>query len=119
MPAVEGGDDAETVRAAGSGGCAGATVSGIYAIGAGNRGLVRARRTITPKPVTIVHELTPTSRSGLREGLFDLVLDQGIALPPLSAAIKIYARSDRRPRLAARCRENPIECLLPREHLMT
>ena len=79
LPAVEGSDDAATVEKLVLEAAAAQPVAGIYAIGAGNRGLARAIKTISPKPVAIVHELTPTSRSGLREGLFDLVLDQDTA----------------------------------------
>lgn len=61
---------------------------GVYAIGAGNRGLIRAIKTLDPKPVTIVHELTPTSREALRNGTFDLVIDQNIRAGVV-AAVKI------------------------------
>lgn len=87
LPAVEGGDDAATVERLVLEVAQAQPLAGIYAIGAGNRGLARAIKTISPKPVTIVHELTPTSRRGLREGLFDLVLDQDTAAAT-SAAIK-------------------------------
>lgn len=76
LPAVEGGDDAETVERLVQEAAQGHPLAGIYAIGAGNRGLARAVKMISPKPITIVHELTPTSHAALREGIFDLVLDQ-------------------------------------------
>lgn len=88
LPAVEGADDAPTVERLVLEAMQSQPVAGIYAIGAGNRGLARAISTITgPKPVTIVHELTPTSRSALRDGLFELVLDQDAAAAT-TAAIK-------------------------------
>ncbi|MDN5786361.1 LacI family DNA-binding transcriptional regulator, partial [Pseudorhodobacter sp.] len=88
LPAVEGGDDAATVERLVLQAAELQPLTGIYAIGAGNRGLMRAVKTIAPKPVTIVHELTPTSRQGLRDGTFDLVLDQDTNAAT-TAAIKI------------------------------
>ncbi|MCC5962747.1 MAG: LacI family DNA-binding transcriptional regulator [Rhodobacteraceae bacterium] len=52
-------------------------ISGIYSIGAGNRGLLEVlARHRGPRPFTIVHELTPVTREGLSGGLFDAVIDQ-------------------------------------------
>jgi LacI family transcriptional regulator len=55
-------------------------LTGIYNLGAGNSGL-RAALLVHqgPRPRAIVHELTPTSRLGLAEASFDLVLDQNPA----------------------------------------
>jgi LacI family transcriptional regulator len=88
LPAVEGADDAATVERLVLQAAQAQTLAGIYAIGAGNRGLARALETLTPRPVTIAHELTPTSRTGLRDGVFDLVLDQDTSAAT-AAAIKI------------------------------
>lgn len=85
LPAVEGGDDADAVENLVLEAAKNHSLVGIYAIGAGNRGLVRAVQKITPKPVTIVHELTPTSRSGLRNGTIDLVLDQDTSAAVIAA----------------------------------
>jgi len=54
---------------------------GVYNIGAGNSGLIRALETIDPvlRPTTILHELTPTTREGLRDGIIDLIIDQNSA----------------------------------------
>ncbi|MCC5993140.1 MAG: LacI family DNA-binding transcriptional regulator [Rhodobacteraceae bacterium] len=54
------------------------SISGIYSIGAGNRGLldVMAERGSSERPVVVLHELTPTSRTGLERGLIDAVIDQ-------------------------------------------
>lgn len=53
-------------------------VIGVYSVGAGNRGLFRALADLgdAPRPVTVVHELTPHSRPALEQGLIDLVIDQ-------------------------------------------
>lgn len=52
-------------------------ITGIYSIGAGNRGLIRVlegmRETL---PFVVVHELTPTTRDGLERNLLDAVIDQ-------------------------------------------
>lgn len=88
LPVVEGSDDAATVERLVLAAAAAQPLAGIYAIGAGNRGLVRAVNAITPKPVTIVHELTPTSRAGLRDGTITLVLDQD-TLAATAAAVEI------------------------------
>lgn len=85
LPAVEGNDDAQTVERLVSDTAAAQSLVGIYAIGAGNRGLVRAVKCLDPKPVTIVHELTPVSRTGLRDGTIDLVLDQDTSAAVVAA----------------------------------
>lgn len=55
-------------------------LTGIYNLGAGNSGLRAALLAhVGPRPRVIVHELTPTSRRGLAEQSFDLVLDQNPA----------------------------------------
>ena len=76
LPAVEGSEYADTVERLVSEAIAAQTLAGFYAIGPGNKGLVRAVKGAVPKPVAIVHELTPVSRQGLQEGTIVLVLDQ-------------------------------------------
>jgi LacI family transcriptional regulator len=76
LPAVQGNDDAQTVEQLVTEAMSTHPLAGIYAIGAGNRGLLRAVHKIDAKPVTIVHELTEVSRQALRDGTIDLVLDQ-------------------------------------------
>lgn len=76
LPAVQGNDDAQTVEQLVAEAASTRPLAGIYAIGAGNKGLLRAVRNIDAKPVTIVHELTEVSRQALRDGTIDLVLDQ-------------------------------------------
>ncbi|NPD14612.1 LacI family DNA-binding transcriptional regulator [Xinfangfangia sp. D13-10-4-6] len=52
-------------------------ISGIYSIGAGNRGLIDILARISgPRPFVIMHDLTPTTRAGLESGLVDAVIDQ-------------------------------------------
>ncbi|WP_377511854.1 LacI family DNA-binding transcriptional regulator [Octadecabacter sp. R77987] len=85
LPAVEGNDDAQTVEHLVSQATKAQPVVGIYAIGAGNKGLVRALQGMDPKPVTIVHELTSVSRQALRDGTIDLVLDQDTSTAVVTA----------------------------------
>lgn len=52
-------------------------ITGIYSIGAGNRGLLRALEGLQgPRPFVVTHELTPTTRDGLERGVFGAVIDQ-------------------------------------------
>lgn len=52
-------------------------ITGIYSIGAGNRGLLEVLEKLqTPRPFVVMHELTHTTRSGLERGLIDAVIDQ-------------------------------------------
>lgn len=63
----------EAMRADGSAGA----ITGIYSIGAGNRGLIEVLDSLpSTRPFVVMHELTPTSRSGLARGLIDAVIDQ-------------------------------------------
>ncbi|MFT7370370.1 MAG: LacI family transcriptional regulator [Alteromonas macleodii] len=53
-------------------------LTGVYNIGAGNDGLIEWVSGITPmtRPIMIIHELLPTSRTALEAGLIDAVIDQ-------------------------------------------
>lgn len=55
--------------------------NGVYNVGAGNSGLIAALQDIpsAKRPVTILHELTPTTRDAMRQGFIDLVIDQNPA----------------------------------------
>ena len=78
LPVNEGFDDASRVRAIAQRAMADAPLMGIYAVGAGNAGLLGALQESNSafRPVTILHELTDVAREGLRSDLFDLVIDQ-------------------------------------------
>ena len=79
-------------------------VSGIYSIGAGNRGLIEVLEGLkTPRPVAVLHELTPVSRAGLERGLIDAVIDQKPAEEVALAIAAMKALADgRRPEEATR-----------------
>ena len=78
LPVAEGFDDAARIAAIVRQAMEAAPLAGIYAIGAGNAGLLTAiAEAISAfRPVTILHELTDTTRKGLSTDLFDLVIDQ-------------------------------------------
>ncbi|SEM95636.1 transcriptional regulator, LacI family [Loktanella fryxellensis] len=78
LPVAEGLDDADRIAGIALQAMADVPLLGIYAIGAGNAGLLEALSEApgTLRPVTILHELTGTTRTGLQSDLFDLVIDQ-------------------------------------------
>lgn len=52
-------------------------ITGLYSIGAGNRGLIPLMRERGgDRPFVVLHELTPHSRAALQDGLIDVVIDQ-------------------------------------------
>ncbi|MBR0558080.1 LacI family DNA-binding transcriptional regulator [Ciceribacter sp. L1K23] len=74
-------------------------VLGIYSLGAGNRGLVRAleRRSAETHIFTIAHELTGTTRKALQLGLIDAVLNQDPGHEVRSAIRVLKAKADKQP----------------------
>jgi LacI family transcriptional regulator len=78
-------------------------VVGLYSIGAGNRGVVRALRDVKPekRPVVIAHELTQTTRAALSEGLIDAVLNQDAGHEVRSAIRVLKAKVEGLPVIAA------------------
>ena len=73
LPAAQGADDAARVEQIVLDTARTQPLAGIYA------------GTLDPKPTTIVHELTQTSREALRTGIFDLVIDQDIRAGVIAA----------------------------------
>ena len=52
-------------------------ITGIYSIGAGNRGLIALMEALGERrPFVVLHELTPHSRAALERDLIDVVIDQ-------------------------------------------
>ena len=100
LPAVQGFDDErveQSVREALSATPPGTPLVGVYAVGAGNLGLLRALAAHAPRPVTIVHELTETTRGALQTGALDLVIDQNPAAEIHAAVTMMRDFSDRCP----------------------
>lgn len=57
--------------------CDDPNITGIYSIGAGNRGLIPLMRDMGDRrPFVVLHELTPQSRAALQDDLIDVVIDQ-------------------------------------------
>ncbi len=78
MPVAEGADDPDRIAQIARQAMEDVPLMGIYAIGAGNAGLLAALAEAPGafRPVTVLHELTDTTRAGLQADLFDLVIDQ-------------------------------------------
>jgi LacI family transcriptional regulator len=72
-------------------------IAGIYNLGAGNRGLIRAlreHRAVRKRPVVIAHELTPFTHAALADGLIDAVLNQDPGHEVRSAIRVMKAKAD-------------------------
>jgi len=78
-------------------------MAGIYSLGAGNRGLIRAvQKAGTPRrPVVIAHELTASTRAALMDGVIDAVLNQDAGHEVRSAIRVLKAKADGLPVIAA------------------
>jgi len=104
LPVLEGRDDpalaetmiADTLRR-------NADIAGIYSLGAGNRGLIRAlhRARGPSRPLVIAHELTASTRAALADGVIDAVLNQDAGHEVRSAIRVLKAKADGLPVLAA------------------
>jgi LacI family transcriptional regulator len=72
-------------------------LAGIYNLGAGNRGLIRAmreRQSGARRPVVIAHELTPFTREALDADLIDAILNQDPGHEVRSAIRVMKAKAD-------------------------
>ncbi|MDI7860433.1 LacI family DNA-binding transcriptional regulator [Rhizobiaceae bacterium n13] len=78
-------------------------VIGIYSLGAGNRGLIRALqgREAGQRLTVVAHELTASTRRALQEGLIDAVLNQDAGHEVRSAVRVLKAKADGLPVIAA------------------
>ena len=97
LPSVEGRDDAETIeRILPSVLAAHPAIRGIYALGAGNRGLIRVLQAghAVPRRAVIVHELSPHARTALETGTLDAVITQDVGHVIRSAIRVLRAKSD-------------------------
>jgi LacI family transcriptional regulator len=72
---------------------------GIYSISAGNRGIlsVLRERKPTPRPILIVHELSPHVRRALLEGDVDVAINQSADLEAQRAVAALIALSEETP----------------------
>lgn len=79
-------------------------IVGIYNLGAGNRGLIKALKVLkgnASQPVVIAHELTPHTRAALQEGLIDAILNQDAGHEVRSAIRVLKAKADGQPVISA------------------
>ncbi len=100
LPAIEGYDDADLVEKLLSELLdRHRDVSGIYSLGAGNRGVARAvaKADLPRRPAIVVHELTRYARAELQAGVFDAVINQDIGHEIRSAVRVLTALIDGRP----------------------
>jgi len=97
LPVLEGRDDPLHVEALLGGVLSkAADIIGLYSLGAGNRGLVKALEGLQPghRPLVIAHELTPVTRAALLSGLIDAVLNQDAGHEVRSAIRVLKAKAD-------------------------
>ncbi|KXG83922.1 LacI family DNA-binding transcriptional regulator [Agrobacterium bohemicum] len=97
LPVLEGRDDPETVEQLVAQ-CleANPQLLGLYSLGAGNRGLIKALKSSRQpsSPRVIAHELNENTANALREGIFDAVLNQNAGHEVRSAIRVLKARAD-------------------------
>ncbi|KQQ60988.1 LacI family transcriptional regulator [Rhizobium sp. Leaf311] len=97
LPVLEGRDDPETVQKLVSE-CLNANpdLLGLYSLGAGNRGLIKALKSSRQqtRPCVIAHELTENTSNALAEGVLDAVLNQDAGHEVRSAIRVLKARAD-------------------------
>ncbi len=97
LPAVQGFDAPETVKALTLAALREGPLAGIYAVGAGRSGLIAALKDTFDRPVTIAHDLTPSARAALLSGELDLVIDQNPAAEVEAAINLMRDLTDQRP----------------------
>jgi LacI family transcriptional regulator, galactose operon repressor len=96
-PVLEGRDDPETVDGLISDALSNnGRIVGIYSLGAGNRGLIKALKARAPRrELTVVaHELTEHTRAALKDGSIDAVLNQDAGHEVRSAIRVLKAHAD-------------------------
>lgn len=73
-------------------------ITGIYSMGAGNRGLVRILSQMQEcRPVVVAHDLTSVTRPALSQGLVDAIIDQRPATEVSTALRLMRALADNKP----------------------
>ena len=97
LPVLEGRDDPETVEHLVAE-CLSdhPDLLGLYSLGAGNRGLIKALKSSRQQtsPCVIAHELTENTSNALAEGVLDAVLNQDAGHEVRSAIRVLKARAD-------------------------
>lgn len=97
LPVLEGRDDPEVVEKL-VGECLDNSpqLQGLYSLGAGNRGLIKALKLAQPRARlrVIAHELSENTANALADGVFDAVLNQDAGHEVRSAIRVLKARAD-------------------------
>jgi LacI family transcriptional regulator len=104
LPSIEGRDDADLIAALLPAALAAHPgVRGIYASGAGHRGLVAVlhRMGLAGRIVVIAHDLTPRTRLALMDGTYDAVISQDVGHMIRSAIRVLRAKVEGQDILAA------------------
>lgn len=104
LPSLEGRDDhALTAQVLGNCMADHGPVVGIYCVGAGTRGVTQVvdELGLASQVVVIGHELTPHSRSALRGGLIDVIINQNTGHLARSAMRVLRAKCDGLPIIAS------------------
>jgi LacI family transcriptional regulator len=105
LPVMEGHDDPKVVcRLISKALIASPDIAGIYNLGAGNRGLIKALKALEgapTRPVVIAHELTPHTRQALQQDLIDAILNQDAGHEVRSAIRVLKAKADGQAVIAA------------------
>jgi LacI family transcriptional regulator len=96
LPVLEGRDDPEAAHMLVSDALSKKDgIIGIYSLGAGNRGLIKALKEGRGRPLTVVaHELTEHTRAALKDGIIDAVLNQDAGHEVRSAIRVMKAKAD-------------------------
>jgi LacI family transcriptional regulator len=103
LPVIEGRDDPEMAHMLVADALSKKSgIIGVYSLGAGNRGLIRALAAAGRTDVCVIaHELTAETRAGLESGLVDAVLNQDAGHEVRSAVRVLRAKADGLPVNAA------------------
>ena len=99
LPVLEGRDDVATVEKLVRDTLAQhADIGGVYSLGAGNRGLIRALENLPQsrgRPAVIAHELSTHTTAALKAGLIDAVLNQDAGHEVRSSIRVLKAKADK------------------------
>lgn len=96
LPVLEGRDDPEVAHRLVADALGNADIIGVYSLGAGNRGLIRAlkEKAVDRVLTVIAHELTAHTRAALIDNTIDAILNQDAGHEVRSAIRVLKAKAD-------------------------
>ncbi|MFW8644310.1 LacI family DNA-binding transcriptional regulator [Rhizobium beringeri] len=96
LPVLEGRDDPEVAHRLVADALGNAGIIGVYSLGAGNRGLIRAlkEKAVDRVLTVIAHELTAHTRAALMDNTIDAILNQDAGHEVRSAIRVLKAKAD-------------------------